>query len=489
MCFAEMDYTSIIGPVKLSKMLCGRLFIVWLVLCWAQYVKANVDDTLLTGKHVNKILRINNIVIRGNKTTHHFIMLREMDCHSGDTVTEKNLDALIERNRTRLLNMQLFSMVDMVALYLPWNDTLIDLQINVREVLYWLPKPIFSLADRNFNVWWVEQERALNRTNIGFELTRVNFRGRDERINLLVQLGYNKLFNLAYRVPYVNKAMTLGLNAGVTWGTGRETFYQTQDNKLLFYSNNLYPYQHWQARVGASYRGDYATVHDWQLSLNHNQITDSLFVLNPNYLIGQKKLNWTELMYSWQFNRTNARVYPTQGLEWKGKVLLRQSVSGPSVSQLQWYNEATWYKSLSRRWSWAIHGRARWSIGRNIPYLLNRALGFQAGYVRGYEYYVVDGTHYALLRNGFRYRIIDKVLKQRVVPIMTYIPFRVYAKAFNDMAWVQAAPNTNQTLNNRLLNGYGLGIDILISYYARLRIEYSFNHFGENDLFLHAIKE
>lgn len=437
----------------------------------------------------NRVLKIEAIQIAGNKTTRDFIMLREMNLKPGDTVSENNLAEFIEKKRTRLLNMQLFSMVDISAVYPNDLDSSIDLHIQVREVLYWLPKPIFSLADRNFNVWWVEQHKALNRTNIGFELTRVNFRGRDERMNLILQLGYNKLFNLSYRIPYVNKAMTLGLNAGFTWGTGRETFYQTSENKLLFYANNQYPYKNWQARVGASYRGDYATVHDGLISWNHTQISDSLFAQNPNYIGGKKQLDWAELMYSWQYNRTDARVYPTQGLEWKGKVLWRQGMSNAGITQVQLYSEALWYKPIQGRWSWALHARARWSMGNDIPYVFNRALGFQNGYVRGYEYYVVDGSHYGLLRNALRYRIINKVLKQQVVPIMTYIPFRVFAKVYNDMAWVEAGAMNRQTLNNRILYGYGIGIDVLVSYYARLRIEYSFNHFGENDLFLHAIKE
>jgi hypothetical protein len=102
---------------------------------------------------------------------------------------------------------------------------------------------------------------------------------------------------------------------------------------------------------------------------------------------------------------------------------------------------------------------------------------------------VVDGSHFALVRNGLRYQIVNKVFKQRAVPLMTYIPLRIYAKAFSDVGWVHETPALRQSLNNRLMTGYGIGFDILISYYARLRIEYSFNHLGENGLFLHAIKE
>lgn len=196
-------------------------------MCIPQWVLGQNTDTTLR--------QIRHITFEGNKTTRPFILLRELTVQPGEFIRTAELEEVIQDNRTRLLNMQLFSIVEGSAPYR--DDTCVDLHFVLREVLYWLPKPIFSLADRNFNVWWVEQQHDFSRTNIGFELTRVNFRGRDERINLLAQVGYNKLFNLAYRVPYVNKAMTIGLNAGITYATGRENFYTTFNNKLLFYTS------------------------------------------------------------------------------------------------------------------------------------------------------------------------------------------------------------------------------------------------------------
>lgn len=470
-------------------MVFSRIGLGLLLLFFFSASAAEIPDSLVVIPLLPKKLVVNTISFSGNKTTRDFILLRELSIKPGTTIAENELDALIELNRIRLLNMQLFSLVDIDVVRSSTYDTLIDLNIQVREILYWLPKPIFSLADRNFNVWWVEENRDFSRTNIGFELTRVNFRGRDERINLIVQAGYNKLFNLAYRIPYINAAMNLGLNAGFTFATGRETFFETSNNKLLFFSSNKYPYQNWQFRIGASYRGHYATVHDWQLSYNENRISNELFALNSNYLGGKKALRWLEASYIWHYNQTDARVYPTQGNEWKGKIIVRQWQDNKPQFQVQGYIEGGTYFKMKRRWSWALNTKARISLSNNTPYFFNRALGFQSSYARGYEYYVVDGSHFALVRNGLRYQIVNKVFKQGLVPIMTYIPLRIYAKAYNDLAWVNEVPSGQQALNNRLMYGYGLGVDILISYYARLRIEYSFNHLGQKGLFLHAIKE
>lgn len=470
--------------IKLFSLSYCRWFVGIVFVCLTQWAMAqNVTSSL----NDTSLKRIRFITFEGNKTTRSFILLRELTVQPGEFIRTAELEEVIQANRTRLLNMQLFSIVEASAPY--QDDTCVDLHFALREVLFWLPKPIFSLADRNFNVWWVEQQHDFSRTNIGFELTRVNFRGRDERINLLVQVGYNKLFNLAYRVPYVNKAMTIGLNAGITYATGRENFYTTFNNKLLFYTNEVYPYQNFQARLGASYRGGYATVHDVVFSYNQSRISNDFYTLNPNYLGGGKSLRWLELQYAWHYNKTDARVYPTEGKEWKGKVTIRQWNDRGNNVQMQWYSEGGVYFKIKNRWSWALNAKARLSVANKVPYYFNRALGFQSSYVRGYEYYVVDGSHFALVRNGIRYQIVNKVFKQRAIPLMTYIPLRIYAKAFNDVGWVYETPALRQSLNNRLMTGYGIGFDILISYYARLRIEYSFNHLGENGLFLHAIKE
>jgi hypothetical protein len=116
-------------------------------------------------------------------------------------------------------------------------------------------------------------------------------------------------------------------------------------------------------------------------------------------------------------------------------------------------------------------------------------MGFRNEYVRGYEYFVIDGSHYAVLRGNLRYKIFDQVISQQLLPIMRFIPFRVYAKIFDDIGYVYKVETGNSFLNNRLLNGYGVGLDIIISYYAKFRIEYSLNHLGQKGLFLHGTKE
>jgi hypothetical protein len=44
-------------------------------------------------------------------------------------------------------------------------------------------------------------------------------------------------------------------------------------------------------------------------------------------------------------------------------------------------------------------------------------------------------------------------------------------------------------LNNRLLIGYGIGVDIVTAYDLKFKLEFTFNHLGESDLYLHRNNE
>jgi len=47
----------------------------------------------------------------------------------------------------------------------------------VSERWYTFPEPQFELADRNFNVWWNEQDHDFDRTEYGVDLLCYNFTG------------------------------------------------------------------------------------------------------------------------------------------------------------------------------------------------------------------------------------------------------------------------------------------------------------------------
>ena len=68
------------------------------------------------------------------------------------------------------------------------------------------------------------------------------------------------------------------------------------------------------------------------------------------------------------------------------------------------------------------------------------------------------------------------------------IPFRIYARLFGDAGYAYNKSNTimfSNSLTNRVLGTYGLGVDVVTFYDFVLRLDYSFNQLGQNGLFLH----
>jgi len=67
-----------------------------------------------------------------------------------------------------------------------------DIAIDFQENWYIYPGIIFELADRNFNVWWTEQNRDFDRVNYGVNVDHINVTGRKDKLRIKLQHGYTK---------------------------------------------------------------------------------------------------------------------------------------------------------------------------------------------------------------------------------------------------------------------------------------------------------
>jgi hypothetical protein len=72
-----------------------------------------------------------------------------------------------------------------------------------------------------------------------------------------------------------------------------------------------------------------------------------------------------------------------------------------------------------------------------------------------------------------------------------HIPLSVYFKLYGDVGYVKNYQNyeMGSRLTNKLLSGIGAGFDIVGSYDAVLRIEYTYNIEGQRGFFFHIKKE
>ena len=132
--------------------------------------------------------------------------------------------------------------------------------------------------------------------------------------------------------------------------------------------------------------------------------------------------------------------------------------------------------------------RSRITNSKQQAYFSAQTLGFD-DYVRGYEFYVVDGEDFYLSKTALKYAIIKN--KKYDLPYLKMKQFKkshfsLYATLFSDIGY--AKNNTdyiNNSLANSILWGRGFSIDYVTYYDKLLRIEFSINELGEKGVFLH----
>ena len=122
------------------------------------------------------------------------------------------------------------------------------------------------------------------------------------------------------------------------------------------------------------------------------------------------------------------------------------------------------------------------------PYYFQGGLGTQTDYLRGYEYYVIDGGSYGLLRFDFKRELFNNTYS---LPIryFTALPIRIYPKVFADVGYIDGAAEHYNFLGNRVLYSAGVGLDVVTLYDIKIRMEFAWNHMSQNGLYLHFNSE
>jgi hemolysin activation/secretion protein len=130
------------------------------------------------------------------------------------------------------------------------------------------------------------------------------------------------------------------------------------------------------------------------------------------------------------------------------------------------------------------------NFGNSLPYYLLPALGYRLG-VRGFEHFTMEGNSYLLLNTELKFKLLDKTYNIPFLRLKQFnkIPVEIYPKIFFDEAYVwKETMFTDNSMTNTLLNGKGVGLDIMTYYDKIIRLEYSFTNFGQKEFFLHFLE-
>lgn len=439
------------------------------------------------------VVYIDGIHIQGNGKTKDNIILRELQFKQGDSIAIENLPQLIQLSEQMVMNTSLFNKATIRTDTTPLLADHLQVYITVEEAWYLYPVPFFELADRNFNVWWVEQKRSLQRVNFGTDFTHTNFTGNADRLKIGAKYGYTQSYFVSYSLPYINRRQTLGLSSEVSFARNREVNYATTGNKQLFFRHdNEFLYSRFRADVGLKFRPGMRTFHQFNFSYHQNSIADSVATyLNPHFFeYGESLQRYFSLSYQFTFDSRDVRPYPMNGKFISAKLERDGLGFFNDRNALTLFAYFDQYYMLNPRLSMALKTGGKASLIRSRqPYSDNRAIGFGKNYLHGYDYYVIDGMDMGFIKTTTRFKLFENDIKLgRLMPIRQFraMPVKVFVAGSSDFGYVHEPYNEiSNPLANRLLWGGGIGLDFVFFYDKVLQIEYSVNHLLEKGVFLH----
>lgn len=470
-----------------------RFPIICILLAFFSFLSAQNTQTLPPS------VIVKGIFVEGNRKTKTRIITRELTFIVGDTIPLSKFGKMLEDNRLRILNTNLFAVVEMNVKDWKSGDLPVDevnVNIKIIENFFVYPVPTFSLADRNFNVWWKEQNRDLNRTNYGLSLQHINTTGQRDPLSITVQLGYTQRLGLSYELPYINKKQTIGLFTSGNYGVNRELAVLTEGNKLVFYRNNdTYVFRNFGLTVGMTITPGLLSRHVIAASFSEQTVDTAIVNRNQDYYVDSRvNQRYFALSYSFSHDTRDMRPYPLKGHLAsigisKAGLLPTDNVNALNVS-MRWAQ----FGKISKKLSYETVAKVKTALIRGPqPYTFRQGLGYGLDYTRGYEYYVVDGDDFGLLQNSLHFELFDrtfdlsKYLKWNILQGFRSLPLKCYLSGNFDVAQARGSELLAQKnpLNNRTLYSGGVGFDIVAYYSWVWQIQYSWNDLGERGLFFH----
>ena len=446
----------------------------------------SVSDS--TGRFVH----INRIFIVGNRITKDQIVLRELSLKSGDTIYSTELPIILDLDKKRLINTRLFNTVEIRMLEF-LNDQ-VDLLIDINERWYTFPAPIFELADRNFNEWWQTYDHDFKRVNYGLRLYQFNMRGRNETLRLTAQFGFQRRFELSYRFPYIDRKQKHGLIIDFDFSETKNLADSTVDHKLRYLKTDDILRITRGGGLTYTYRKSFYTSHALKIEYRSSTINDTVATHNPNYFgEGKTTQQFGSISYQITSDHRDYVGYPLTGYFLTMGISKIGITSRDDVNKLELNTTFAGFVNLKKNFFLSNNTIVYWSTPRDLAYANFSALGYRKQLVRGYEIYVIEGPYYLLNKTTFKKRIFSRAYTLSAMPIrqFRYIPLSIILKSYADVGYVRNYPNyeVSSRLANKLLTGVGAGVDIVASYDAVFRFEYTFNGEGERGFFFHIKKE
>ena len=422
----------------------------------------------------------------GNKKTKDFIIERELTLESGKYYMICDTARLIESSEINLTNTNLFNYNEITIVN---NGIDYTLMVDVTERWYVWPNPIFKVQERNFAAWW-DNGHNLNRANYGMFISHYNCRGRREKLDLRLQLGYSKTIGLDYDIPMFKKMGNWGGHLNYSFITRHEIPYTVDNDRWVFLNlENEIVRKENTAYLEIYYRQGFYAKHRMLVDYKNIQLSDTVAQLNPYYLgNNHNKLSYFTLMYQYRIDKRNDKDFPLKGHYLEAEVIKNGVGLLSDVDAL--YGQAEWkhFFNIHKKLYGAYGLRGKMSTNNFQSFYVERYLG-RHELPRAYDQYVIVGQSYYCFKSNLRYEVFNNSNIQLPLinnPKFGKLHLANYISTFFDFGRVwDNTSYRNTTLSNVNLYSYGLGLETTTYYDAVLRIEYSRNHLRKSRFFIH----
>ncbi len=384
---------------------------------------------------------ITTIVIIGNEITEDNVILRELLLQQGSIPSEE----LIEKSRQRLLNLYLFTRVE---IYLaPQDENALILIVEVTEQWYFYPVPILTMQERDWKKW-----------SYGLGVIHLNFRGQNEKLWAGFWFGYRPGFGLSYQDHWAGDS--LHLTTGFSFN--KTTFnHRTLDFEERHISGALSVGKWW----GLYTHTDFTLLYD-RISVDQDAIGYMQSGKNTEYLMG--------IAGTLRYDTRDLYSYPSRGVF----LLLYAMHNGifQNYNRYQQINLDTRAFTPFFQTTFGFRIFQSYLIGAVPVYRLNY-LGFGER-IRGRFYEFWEGRNINLITAEFRIPVIP------VRYFSTDLPFipQAYTRnlkigmnigIFADAGIIWTNPHEYSMANVK--SGFGAGIHIRLPYIEVFRIDYAFD--------------
>lgn len=416
------------------------------------------------------------------------IFLRELVFSIGDTIPKRQLIPALERSRENLLNLSLFNFVTMDAGHHPENR--IDVIISVQERWYIWPTPIFEHAGRNLSSFF--EERDWRRVNYGLWLKWNNFRGRNELLSTRIRLGYKEQYLLEYSKPNIGRTENHRIAIGASYSRQHQVNYMTDENQPVYFRKfPEYALNLGEGYFSYTYRKELYSSHRIRLSYNHDRVTDSVALLNPDYLgEGRTQQSYFKIDYTYNYDIRDSKVYPLEGIAFK----LKMQQFGLGMLEFPHTNfeiegSSFLHGKVAPRIYIANATEAKYSLKKDLPFVFQNALGYNE-YMTSYEYFIIDGSDYLISKFMTKFQLLKPI--EFNIPYIkagqfSKVHLAIYLNLLADVGYVyNQSPSPSNYMTNELQYSGGIGLDF-VTYYDRVfRLEYSINRYGFRGFFFHV---